>query len=133
VWSVSRIDRPTSLRSTQFSFLVELALRTGNPPALSELADAMVSDRSSVGHALRPLVRDGCVTLHRKEADRRAQDIMLTDRGRAKFREGVKLWQAAQDTVVSLYGRNWPDAFRSTVLQIAHDGRPNKITRESAQ
>src|ERR1700754_2602702 len=59
---------PSGLRSTQFSILAEIAARSA-PPTLMELAEAMVSDRSSLGHALRPLIRDGYVALCRGEND----------------------------------------------------------------
>ena len=53
---------PSGLRSTQYAILTELA-RSGAPPTLAELASALVSDRSAVGHNLRPLIRDGYVAL----------------------------------------------------------------------
>ena len=40
---------PCGLRSTQYAMLNELA-RSAHPPTLAELASALVSDRSSVGH-----------------------------------------------------------------------------------
>jgi hypothetical protein len=51
-------DAPIGLRSTEHSILAKLAGRSESP-TLSELAEAMVSVRSSRGHAPRPLVRDG--------------------------------------------------------------------------
>jgi DNA-binding MarR family transcriptional regulator len=53
---------PCGLRSTQYTILAELA-RFASPPTLAELARALVSDRSAVGHNLRPLIRDGYVAL----------------------------------------------------------------------
>ena len=112
---------PSGLRSTQFTILVELATRSGAPPTLTALADSMVADRSSVGHALRPLIRDGYVALRKAKTDRRAQHVVLTDSGRDAFRDGVSYWKTAQETIVSRYGEAWSAAFRATVLRIAHD------------
>ena len=50
---------PSGLRSTQYAILAELA-RSGEPPTLAELASALVSDRSAVGHNLRPLAGRLC-------------------------------------------------------------------------
>ena len=122
---------PSGLRSTQFSILAELAARSPSP-TLTELAEAMVSDRSSLGHALRPLVRDGYVALRRGETDRRTQQIVLTDRGHNKFREGMTHWRAAQEAFVSLYGDEWSETLRAAVLTIAHDDRLGTMTRDAA-
>jgi DNA-binding MarR family transcriptional regulator len=118
---------PTGLRSTQFSILAELATRPA-PPTLTELAHATVSDRSSLGHALRPLVRDGYVALRRGEADRRTQHIVLTAGGRSKFCAGLTHWQTAQRAFVSLYGDAWSETLRTAVLTIAHDDRLGNLT-----
>jgi len=118
---------PSGLRSTQFSILAELAARSV-PPTLSELAQAMVSDRSSLGHALRPLIRDGHVALRRDEADRRTQQIVLTGRGHRKFREGLVHWRTVQEAFVSLYGDRWSKTLRTAVLTIAHDDRLGELT-----
>ena len=45
---------PSGLRSTQYAILAELT-RSEEPPTLAELASTLVSDRSAVGHNLRPL------------------------------------------------------------------------------
>ena len=68
---------PSGLRSTQYAILAELA-RSGEPPTLAELASTLVSDRSSVGHNLRPLTRDGYVALEPGAEDRRERRIVLT-------------------------------------------------------
>jgi hypothetical protein len=49
---------PSELKLTQFSILAELAHRGTNLPTMGELAQAMVMDRSTLGHNLRPLERD---------------------------------------------------------------------------
>ena len=96
---------PSGMRSTQYAILAELATQT-EVPTLTELAEAMASDRSSLGHALRPLVREGYVALRRGEADRRTQRVVLTKRGDNKFREGLRHRRTAQEAFVSLYGDN---------------------------
>jgi DNA-binding MarR family transcriptional regulator len=123
---------PSGLRSTQFAILGDLAARSA-PPTLMELADAMVSDRSSVGHTLRPLVRDGYVALRRGDTDRRTQHIVLTARGQKKLREAEAYWRTAQEAFVSLYGDAWSKTFRAAVLKIAHDDRLDAMTKGAAR
>jgi DNA-binding MarR family transcriptional regulator len=116
----------SGLRPTQYSILAELATRS-EPPTLTELAEAMLSDRSALGHALRPLVRDGYVALRLGETDRRTQRIALTDRGHNKFREGLRRWRTAEEAFVSLDGAKWSESLRAAVLTIAHDDRIGEL------
>ncbi len=78
---------PCGLRSTQYSILSELA-RFASPPTLAELASALVSDRSAVGHNLRPLIRDGYVALEPGAEDRRERRIVLTPQGQLEISRG---------------------------------------------
>jgi DNA-binding MarR family transcriptional regulator len=113
---------PCGLRSTQYTILAELG-RFGAPPTLAELASALVSDRSAVGHNLRPLIRDGYVALERGAKDRRERQIVLTARGQSKHREARALWQAAQDEFLAVHGRERSESLRSALLDIAYDPR----------
>ena len=114
---------PTGLRSTQFAILVELANWATDPPTLAELADALATDRSSLGHNLRPLERDGFIALREGAADRRQRHIALTSRGKTKWREGLRLWQVAQDRFEHVFGRSEAAALRAMLLAIAHHER----------
>jgi hypothetical protein len=52
---------PAGLRSTQRSILVNIA-RFGSP-TMGQLAASLVLDRSALGHNLRPLEREGSLSL----------------------------------------------------------------------
>lgn len=114
---------PCGLRSTQYAILAELAARSAQHPTLAELAGALVTDRSSVGHNLRPLERDGYVALREGEEDRRQRLIVLTERGLAKVQEARQLWQGVQENFQILYGEAECAALRTTLLDIAYDER----------
>jgi DNA-binding MarR family transcriptional regulator len=114
---------PIGLRSTQFAILTELAKSLTDPPTLAELADALAIDRSSLGHNLRPLERDGLIVLREGAADRRRHHIALTSTGKAKCREGLRLWQAAQERFEHVFGRSEAATLRATLLGIAHHER----------
>jgi DNA-binding MarR family transcriptional regulator len=113
---------PSGLRSTQYTILAELA-RSATPPTLAELASALVSDRSAVGHNLRPLVRDGYVALEPGAGDRRERRIVLTARGQSKHGEARPLWQAAQNEFLAVHGRERSESLRAVLLDIAYDER----------
>jgi DNA-binding MarR family transcriptional regulator len=122
---------PCGLRSTQYSILSELA-RFASPPSLAELAGALVSDRSAVGHNLRPLIRDGYLTLEPGAEDRRERRIVLTPQGQLKFREARALWQAAQDEFLAVYGEYHSESLRAALLGIAYDTRLGRNEQKAA-
>jgi DNA-binding MarR family transcriptional regulator len=114
---------PCGLRSTQLAILAELAYCSTDPPTLAELADALAIDRSSLGHNLRPLEREGLVVLREGVEDRRRRHIALTSKGKAKYREGLRLWRVAQDTFEHVFGRSEAATLRATLQAIAHHER----------
>jgi DNA-binding MarR family transcriptional regulator len=122
---------PCGLRSTQYAMLNELA-RSARPPTLAELASALVSDRSAVGHNLRPLLRDGYVALEPGAGDRRERRVVLTPQGRAKQGEARELWQGAQDQFLAVHGRERSESLRAALLDIAYDARLGRIDRGTA-
>jgi DNA-binding MarR family transcriptional regulator len=114
---------PCGLRSTQLAILTELAYWSRDPPTLAELADALAIDRSSLGHNLRPLEREGLIVLREGFVDRRRRHIALTSKGKTKYREALRLWQVAQDRFEHVFGRSEAAALRATLLGIAHHER----------
>src|SRR6266446_3381107 len=69
------------LTNNQFSLLWEIARRSSQPLTMGDLAEVAVMDRSTLGHNLRPLVRDGLVKLVPANDDRRSRRIHLTAAG----------------------------------------------------
>ena len=94
---------PCGLRVTQFSLLSNLL----KLPAcsLSELADAMDMERTTLIRNLRPLVAAGWVRAQAR-VNSRKQEVSLTPAGRAKWSEAKPLWRLAQDTVNSTLGES---------------------------
>ena len=102
------------------------------PPTLAELASALVSDRSAVGHNLRPLIRDGYLALEPGAEDRRERRIVLTPQGELKYREARALWQAAQDEFLVVYGKDQSESLRAALLDVAYDPRFGPGNRKAA-
>ncbi len=84
---------PSGLRATQFSLLA--SLRIGGPLTISRLAEAMVMDRTTLTRNLRPLDKQGLVSVA-PGRDRRTRQVRLTARGRTRFTQAFPLWQRAQ-------------------------------------
>src|SRR5438876_11565211 len=71
--------RPSGLRTTQFSILARLA--GVGPVPLSELAELLAMDRTTLARNLRPLEREDFLRLE-VGSDRRERLIHLTPAGR---------------------------------------------------
>jgi DNA-binding MarR family transcriptional regulator len=84
---------PLDLRATQYALLVGVE-RLG-PISLIPLADAMVMDRATLGHNVRPLEARGYLTLSVGQ-DRRSREVSLTKAGRKVLADARPLWQRAQ-------------------------------------
>lgn len=114
---------PAGLTATQFALLVEIARRPEQPPTLTELAAAMVMDRSGLGHGLRPLERDGLIALKEGDPDRRRRHIVLTPKGNGVLRRAHLLWKKAEAHFVGVLGAADVAEFQSRLRAIAHDDR----------
>jgi DNA-binding MarR family transcriptional regulator len=113
----------SGLKSTQFAILVEIELRAGEPPTIGDLAEALVMDQSTVGQNLRPLERDGLISLQQDARDRRRRHVKLTKKGRQRYAAARPLWQDAQARFEKSFGEPESAALRATLLGIA--GNPS--------
>jgi DNA-binding MarR family transcriptional regulator len=99
--------------------LAEIARRSANPPTMRELADAMVMDRSTLGHNLRPLERERLVELASHKGDGRSRLVLLTATGHSKYVEAKGPWKKAQARFEAAYGVQPAAELRSTLLEVA--------------
>jgi DNA-binding MarR family transcriptional regulator len=104
---------PCGLRSTQVSLLQQLDRLVS--PKMTELATALVMDRSALSHTIRPLERDGFVRFSANSLDRRVKLLVLTDAGREKLEHANKLWEKAQERFEATYGREEAATLRKTL------------------
>ncbi len=86
------------LRATQFTVLAALAWSGSEAPTVSDLADTLVLEQSSLSRNLAVLERKGMVKLV-PGADRRERIVTLTRAGRATLAKGYPLWKRAQGTI----------------------------------
>jgi DNA-binding MarR family transcriptional regulator len=107
------------LRSTQRSILIQIA--RAQSPTMSELAAAMVLDRSALAHNLKPLERDGLVAVVPDPEDRRSRIVTLTKRGEAKLAASMSLWRDAQARFEKAFGAEQAEALRSALAIMASD------------
>jgi len=85
-----------------------------------------VIERSALGHTLRPLERDGLIVLQEGE-DRRQRHVVLTAKGKVKFKEGGRAWQVAQERFEEICGRSDARTLRLALLDLAYNDRFAKL------
>jgi DNA-binding MarR family transcriptional regulator len=120
---------PSGLRTTQYTLLAQIRLL--GEPTLRQLANALVMDLSALGHTLKPLERDGYVTLVPDEKDRRARRARLTPKGLARLAEATALWHKAQSRFDAEFGAKKSAALRRALDLISSDEFAEKFTAAS--
>jgi DNA-binding MarR family transcriptional regulator len=113
---------PAGLKSTQFSILSEVERGSiAGPVTMCELATAMVMDRSTLGHNLRPLERDDLVVLRQARHDRRKRYVELTAKGKSLLPRARQLWRRAEDRFERIFGKDPAAELRAVLLGIANN------------
>jgi DNA-binding MarR family transcriptional regulator len=113
---------PVGIKSTQFSILSEVERgSTAGAVTMSELASAMVMDRSTLGHNLRPLERDDLVVLRQARHDGRKRYVELTAKGRSLLPRAWRLWRRAENRFEEIFGKDPAAELRAVLLNIANN------------
>jgi DNA-binding MarR family transcriptional regulator len=106
----------SGVRVTQYAILGHLKHR--GPKTMLELADMMTMDRATVGHNLRPLERDGLVTIEVSKTDRRARIVSVTNAGLERIALGRPGWDRAQAEFETQFGVRDAAAMRRMMDQM---------------
>jgi DNA-binding MarR family transcriptional regulator len=112
--------RPSGLRMTQFSILARIGA-VGSMP-LSELAELLAMDRTTLGRNLRPLERDNLVKIEVGD-DRRERLIDLTPAGRRAIALARPLWDSVHSRFEQRFGVRRAAELREMMKQIVGIGR----------
>src|SRR6202051_2882652 len=111
---------PVGIKSTQFSILSEVDRGSlEGPVTMCELATAMVMDRSTLGHNLKPLERDDLVILRLSADDRRKRYVELTKKGRSILQRSRVLWRLAERRFEVIFGKEPAAELRAVLLGLA--------------
>jgi DNA-binding MarR family transcriptional regulator len=104
--------QPTGLRSTQFPLLVVVARLREAP--VTQLAEELVMDRTTLARNLKPLESQGLLTIE-AGTDRRRHLVRLTERGRQALARALPYWEQAQHQVVTRLGHEQWHALRDSL------------------
>ncbi|MDQ3966505.1 MAG: MarR family winged helix-turn-helix transcriptional regulator [Actinomycetota bacterium] len=114
----------SGLRATQFTLLVTSRLAGETP--ISELAERMAMDRTTLSRNLKPLVRKGLLEV-RPGKDGRTRLLRITPEGERTLAKAYPLWERAQHEVVGALGEDRYEALlgdvAQTVLLVAEGSR----------
>ncbi len=94
---------PAGLRATQFSLLAVLDGR--GAVTITDLARAMVMDRTTLTRNLGPLEKQGRVAIA-PGGDRRTREVSLTRRGRKALAAAMPRWRHAQTRMLDALGEH---------------------------
>jgi DNA-binding MarR family transcriptional regulator len=119
--------RPSGLRMTQFSMLSR-ASAVGEV-SLSELADLMAMDRTTLGRNLQPLEREGLVQFVVGE-DRRERLVSVTPAGAKVLARALPLWESVHERFEKKFGKREAKDLRDSLREIVSVGR--ELSAENA-
>lgn len=89
--------QPSGLKTTQFSLLGHLVAL--GPLSMTQLAERLGMDRTTLTRNLQPLARRGLVAVGSGD-DRRTRRIAVTEAGRQAFAAAKPLWSKAQQHIL---------------------------------
>jgi DNA-binding MarR family transcriptional regulator len=95
---------------TQFTLLNAAVMARAMP--ISELADILVMDRTTLSRNLKPLVEGGYIDLVEGQ-DRRSKSIELSKKGIEALVKAIPIWEKMQEETINRLGRsNWKDLMK---------------------
>lgn len=94
--------RPSGIKRSQFSILGYL-YRFGEL-RLTELAEILFMERTTLTRNLKPLEKQGLIEVKPDPQDRRAKLLSITPEGQKRFKEALVLWRKAQKRVLETFG-----------------------------
>ncbi|MGW0086395.1 MarR family winged helix-turn-helix transcriptional regulator [Streptomyces sp. NPDC003393] len=108
------------LRATQFSILQQLSAH--GQMTIGGLAEAIAMDRTTMASNLKPLAREGLVTVEPSPTDRRARIAAITPEGLARLKESLPLWRDVQARFEENFGAEDAARLRATLAAVLDTG-----------
>ncbi len=109
--------QPAGIKATQFTMLAAISLQ-GNT-TLTELADALGMDRTTLSRNLKPLERNDLIEVS-AEGYRRARSTNITNKGIAVMEKALPLWSSAQKSLKRRLGDETWDRIQIELTGVGH-------------
>ena len=107
---------PFGLTLNQYTILARLAVLGAAP--ITEVAQDLVMDRTTLTRILKPLQAAGLLTQKPSDSDRRSQCLSLTSRGEQVFALATPAWAAAQARYEQEVGASQAAALRQLLHSV---------------
>ncbi len=117
-----KILRPSGLRGSQLPVLAVTAII--GPATMSNLAEQLVMDRTTLTRNLKPLEKRGLIKIAAGQ-DRRTREVSLTPEGEQVMTDVMPLWESSQKLVIEELGNRWHRELMenlSEVKSLRHSG-----------
>jgi DNA-binding MarR family transcriptional regulator len=111
---------PVGLRATQFSILQNLSAH--GEMTITSLADMIAMDRTTMASNLKPLAREGLVTVEPSAADRRARIVTITPDGLSRLEAALPLWRVVQGRFEENFGADEAAGLRTSLEAVLRTG-----------
>lgn len=108
---------PSGIRITQLSILV--AVTFYGPFTINALAQALLMDRTTLTADLKPLERQGFISVERGQ-DRRTRRISVTRLGLTRLEQAIPLWHRAQGQIEERFGLARLKAMLGELREVTH-------------
>jgi DNA-binding MarR family transcriptional regulator len=92
--------RPAGIKANQLSILIGVSLMT--PVSITQLADALSMDRTTLSRNLAPLEKGGLIKLQAGQG--RVRNAIITDEGKGVIKVATPAWQTVQTQFTKLIG-----------------------------
>jgi DNA-binding MarR family transcriptional regulator len=99
-----RVLAPSGLKVTQYSLIASARRReAATPPTVTELAQKLFTDRTTLTRNLRPLVDAGLIRIG-SGTDERSKAVIVTPKGEEAYQAARPFWKTAQTRMHELAG-----------------------------
>lgn len=105
--------REIGLEMSQVPVLAAVAISGERGLKVTEVARALVMDRTSVTRAIRPLEKAGLLRVARSPDDARSKIVMLTRAGERTLRDAYPRWKRTTRRIREVLGATRVDALRA--------------------
>ena len=108
--------RPLGITSGQFSLM--MALSRPLPWRIGDLANMLAMDRTTITANLKPLERDGFVSIAIDKDDKRGRNATLTSKGHVLLKRALPIWKETHREVDKMLARD-PDPLRADLTALS--------------